>query len=323
METILPNRHTASRCVALLILMFITNIHVQANRVGVYCYMAAEGSHVYADKNIRASLVLSPDGVALLEVNNLTDSIIYVDRANSFAYVNGDSEPFFIPSADTEGNGFVQGIITSDNWDAATFSGFSHSQSHTVFDRRTQPIAPHGRAIVYVWDDLPRFLDSDMVVTDYHGRGNACRKGMFLTSSTAIINDDPTIFIPDHCVKFRKGERRDYASDATPLTLAANMQYGFIDPTVPNYNMTVETPAKPFRATLSDYVASIVIGDCNGVSKNGLLKNQLSTSGHCFAFRSGKNYITSAAGWVALAGVIVLATAAANSMPETDPDFYF
>lgn len=303
-------------------LMFIISIHMQAARVGVYCYMASGENHVYADKNIRASLVLSPDGAALLEVSNLTDSIVYVDRGNSFAYVNGDSESFYIPSADTESNGFVQGIISDDNWDTTAFSGYTHGQSHTVFNRRTQPIAPHGRAIVYAWDDLPRFLDTDMVATDYHGRGNACRKGMFLTGSTSIINDDPTIFIPNTNAKFRKGERRDYASDATPLTLAVDMQYGFIDPTLPN-SMADETPVKPLRATLSDYVASIVIGESSGVSRNGLLKNQQAANGHCFAFRSGKSYVTAAVGWAALAGVIVLATSSANSMPEIDHDFSF
>ncbi|MBQ9637291.1 MAG: hypothetical protein IJV36_05280 [Prevotella sp.] len=323
MKTTRSDRHTASRQALLLMLMLLTSIHLQAARVGVYCYMAAEGSHVYADRNIRATLVLTPDGTALLEVSNLTDSIIYVDRGNSFAYVNGDSEPFFIPSANTESSGFVQGIITDDGWDTASFSGYSQGQSHTIFDRRTQPIAPHGRAIVYAWDNLPRFLSPHMVSTDYHGRGNSCRKGMFLTGSTAVINGDPTIFVPDNGAKFRKGLRRDYAPDATPLTLAADMQYGFIDPTTPVYNLTAETPAQPIRASLSDYVASIVIGGSDGVSKRGVLTNQTTASSHCFAFRSGKDHAATIGGWAAVAGLVVLMATISPDMPDSDPNFPF
>ena len=49
-----------------------------ARRVGVYCHMAATGTQISEDGNIRASIKICPDGTANLEVENLTNRVIFI-----------------------------------------------------------------------------------------------------------------------------------------------------------------------------------------------------------------------------------------------------
>ena len=54
-----------------------------ARRVGVYCHMAATGTQISEDGNIRAFIMVNHDGTANLEVMNLTDKVIFIRRAYS------------------------------------------------------------------------------------------------------------------------------------------------------------------------------------------------------------------------------------------------
>lgn len=112
----------------LLMMLFAST--VSASQVGVYCMMAAEGTEVYSDNNIRLKIVLTTDGTALLEISNLTSKIIYVDRGRSFSWVNGMSRPL----------------------DISPF-----------YENRLQAIAPHGTTPIYVWEHLPLLLNPDMI----------------------------------------------------------------------------------------------------------------------------------------------------------------
>ena len=63
-----------------------------ARRVGVFCQMAATGTQVSEDGTIRASIVIDSKGEALLEIENLTDKVVFIHRKRSFSLVNGISD---------------------------------------------------------------------------------------------------------------------------------------------------------------------------------------------------------------------------------------
>ena len=101
------------------------------------------------DSNIQASIRLSPQGEALLEVENLTDHIIYVDRRNSFSYVNGQSVQLFLPSVNTESHTVGRGVIYDDSSDIKWVDGESHTSSMTIYNQPIQAIPPHGISVIY------------------------------------------------------------------------------------------------------------------------------------------------------------------------------
>lgn len=232
-------------------------------RVGVYCFFSAGDSRVCNDDNILTRFVVASDGTALLEVTNLTDNVVYIDRGNSFSYVNNFSAPLFEPTSSTESHTYGHGIIHGDSQDyVKRIEGESHTSSRTVFDLRIQPVAPHGTAIVYEWHDLPLLLRPDIIWIGHKPTLFATKcKGHFAGSAHA----------------FRKGESRNYTLNDTPLSLTVNLLYAMD-----------ENGTQPHRVCVSDYVDRIVVGGCRGVSKEGLLALPSSLA-NCFAFRSGKS----------------------------------
>ena len=103
-----------------------------------------------------------------------------------------------------------------------------------------------------------------------------CR-GAFLSPSTAAGAATDS----DNGKKFKKGDRRAYAAEASPLTLAADVQYSLN-----------EDGSHPVRAYVTDYVSSIVVGGSEGVGKDGALRTFFPHAlggKQCFGFRSGKS----------------------------------
>lgn len=265
-----------------LILLFVVVLGVQpsasARRVGVYCYMSGTGSEVFHDGNVEVRLVLSPMGHALVEVENLTDDVVFVDRGRSFAWVNGQSATMFLPSSHTETHTQGYGTVEQDTRHVAWISGESHTNSQTVYDRRIMPVAPHGTTVVYEWRRLPQLMRKDMIRVGRDGSlfSSKCR-GAFLSPSTAAGAATDS----DNGKKFKKGDRRTYAAESSPLTLAADVQYSLN-----------EDGSQPVRAYVTDYVSSIVVGGSEGVGKDGALRTFFPHAlggKQCFGFRSGKS----------------------------------
>ena len=50
--------------------------------------MAATGTQISEDGNIRASIVIDSEGEAVLEIENLTDKVMFIHRKRSFSLVN-------------------------------------------------------------------------------------------------------------------------------------------------------------------------------------------------------------------------------------------
>ncbi len=265
-----------------LILLFVVVLGAHpaasARRVGVYCYMSGTGSEVFHDGNVEVRLVLSPMGHAIVEVENLTDKVIFVDRGRSFAWVNGLSATMFLPSSHTETHTQGYGTVEHDFHHVTWISGESHSDSQTVYDRRILPVAPHGTTVVYEWSRLPQLMRKDMIRVGRDGSlfSSKCR-GAFLTPSAA----------PDaraergNSKKFKMGDSRTYAAESSPLTLAADVQYSLN-----------EDGSQPVRAYVTDYVSSIVVGGSEGVGKDSALRTffpHAIDGKQCFGFRSGKS----------------------------------
>lgn len=217
-------------------------------------------------------------GHAIVEVENLTDKVIFVDRGRSFAWVNGQSVTMFVPSSHTETHTQGYGTVEHDIHHVTWISGESHTDSQTVYDRRIMPVAPHGTTVVYEWSRLPQLMRKDMIRVGRDGTlFSANCRGAFLSPSTAAgaATDSGS------SKKFKKGDRRTYAAEASPLTLAADVQYSLN-----------EDGSQPVRAYVTDYVSSIVVGGSEGVGKDGALRTFFPHAlggKQCFGFRSGKS----------------------------------
>ena len=301
-----------SRFVRLILLvMAVLGSHptASARRVGVYCYMSGTGSEVCRDGKVEVRLVLSPMGHALVEVENLTDDVVFVDRGRSFAWVNGLSATMFLPSSHTETHTQGYGTVEHDIHHVTWISGESHSDSQTVYDRRILPVAPHGTAVVYEWHRLPQLMRKDMIRVGSDGSlfSSKCR-GAFLTPSTAAGAVTDT----DSGKKFKKGDCRMYSAEASPLTLAADVQYSLS-----------EDGSQPVRAYVTDYVSSVVVGGSEGVGKNGALRTFFPHAlggKQCFGFRSGKSSGLMIGEIVSLALVVAIPLAI-GSQSFDEPDW--
>ena len=286
-----------------LILLFVVVLGVHpaasARRVGVYCYMSGTGSEVCHDGNVEVRLVLSPAGHAIVEIENLTDKVIFVDRGRSFAWVNGQSVTMFVPSSHTETHTQGYGTVEHDIRHVTWISGESHTNSQTVYDRRIMPVAPHGTTVVYEWCRLPQLMRKDMIRVG---------RGAFLSPSTAagVATDTGS------SKKFKKGDRRTYAAEASPLTLAADVQYSLN-----------EDGSQPVRAYVTDYVSSVVVGGSEGVGKDGALRTFFPHAlggKQCFGFRSGKSSGL-IVGEIASLALVVAIPLAMKSQSLDEPDW--
>lgn len=296
-----------------LILLFVVVLGAHpaasARRVGVYCYMSGTGSEVCHDGNVEVRLVLSPAGHAIVEIENLTDKVIFVDRGRSFAWVNGQSVTMFVPSSHTETHTQGYGTVEHDIRHVTWISGESHTNSQTVYDRRIMPVAPHGTAVVYEWRRLPQLMRKDMIRVGRDGSlfSSKCR-GAFLSPSTAAGAATDS----DSSKKFKKGDRRTYAAEASPLTLAADVQYSLS-----------EDGSQPVRAYVTDYVSSVVVGSPEGIGKDGALRTffpHAIDGKQCFGFRSGKSSGL-IVGEIASLALVVAIPLAMKSQSLDEPDW--
>lgn len=136
------------------LLVFFGVLSASASQVGVYCMMGSEGTQIYRDQNIRMEIALTLNGTAVLEVENLTDKVMYIDLARSFVWVNGASTSLSQPRM--------------DSFEA---------------EDRLLTIAPHGVNTIYAWEQLPLLLNPQMIyVGEPKSWGNTSR-GRFLDTN--------------------------------------------------------------------------------------------------------------------------------------------
>lgn len=223
-----------------------------AKRVGVYCFFADNGSQFYEDENVKA--VIAMEGkIGQLALYNKTDKIIYVDRANTFAYTNGQPETLFKNSATTTSHTKGQGAslnlggvagslgiggIVGGILGGATFGGGSSDQNGTtVFEQRVIAIAPKSIFVLYSWNALKDDFDKSKVEV-----GGLGQQGRFVNSNTGSKE------------KFRKGLSRHYEDGMSPLELRGVIKYS----TEENFNSS-------HLVNVSNYITDIVIDNFRGV----------------------------------------------------------
>lgn len=254
----------------LFVMLLSISFAADAKRVGVYCFFANDSTRFFHDENIRAQIAVTPDGVVVVEVENLSDDIIYIDRGNSFSIINDLSAPLFFPSSSTESHTYGWGVARKNEAGNETWvNGESHSQSHTVYNQRIQPVAPHGIAVVSSWTNMTRMLRPDMVK-----RGKDTDWLRFKCRGQFGDTNEP----------FCKGDARYYTFEYTPLSLTLDLQY------------RIQGEENIHRVHLSDYITAIEVGPYQGVSREGIILQEsyaAASNGrrlsNCIAFRSGKS----------------------------------
>lgn len=279
--------------VTLSVMLF--SIVASASEVGVYCFMASEGSETNGDENLRVKLVINGKGTMLLEVENLTDRIIFIDRGRSFAWTNEASMPLFAMRSTTDSHTYGERVICGWSNDVKWEESESYTHSRTMYDQRIQAVAPHGTTLVYSWEGLSHLLDDSMIaIGKPSGWFTSHCKGKFLDTGK----------------KFRQGDKRFYDRLNTPLTLAADIEYSFKE---------IGEPVG--RISVSDYVSEIKVDSRYGVTRDGELLNHTKAFKRCFGFRSGKTtgaIVGETLTTAALVGLVVLAITAD---PQPDSDF--
>ena len=143
------------------LLVFFGVLSASASQVGVYCMMGSEGSQIYCDHNIRLQIALTIDGTAVLEAENFTDQVMYIDLARSFVWVNGASKSLVEPRA--------QSFETEE---------------------RLVPIAPHGVNTIFAWEQLPLLLNPQMIYVGEPKSWGNTSKGRFLDTNKKFQKGD-------------------------------------------------------------------------------------------------------------------------------------
>ena len=143
------------------LLVFFGVLSASASQVGVYCMMGSEGSQIYRDQDIRMEIALTLNGTAVLEVENLTDKVMYIDLARSFVWVNGASKSLSQPRMDS----------------------FEPED-------RLLTIAPRGVNTIYAWEQLPLLLNPQMIYVGEPKSWGNTSKGRFLDTNKKFRKGD-------------------------------------------------------------------------------------------------------------------------------------
>lgn len=234
-----------------------------AKRLGVYCFFADNGSQLYEDENVK--LLISSDyekNIIYLAIYNKRNDIIYVDKGNSFAYINGKPETLFKNSVTTTSNTTGSGVSVNlgdmaralrlstpvaNGLSPFTISNNNYEQrGTTVFEQRIISVAPNSVSIIYIWDSLKKQFQKSVVdvgdVSDMWMPTTIKKQGRFINST-------------GNREKFAKGLSKHYEEGFSPLDLKAVVKYS-----------REENFASSNLVTVSNYVADMVIDSYKGIN---------------------------------------------------------
>lgn len=239
--------------------LFAIALCASARCVGAYCYFANTGSELYEDANVKVVLAMEKDEMKLA-IYNKTDQIIYVDKANTFAYTNGTPEMLFKNSAQTTSktksggaslnlggvaNALGVGGIAGGLLSGVTVGGGNSSQNGTiVYEQRVIPVAPKSIALLYSWEH-PRdyFIEGlTQYAPRYKGSGFGSKRIRFI---------DPAIGYKE---KPDFGTVKSYTEGLSPFSVRGVVKYA-----------TDENFETATQATVSNYISDIVIDSYKGV----------------------------------------------------------
>ena len=119
------------RLISLLFVLAIIG-SVQAKRIGYYFYFDTPDKHTYEDTNLKVYIQNSE-----IFVSNKTDKIIYVDKENSFAFINDLSYNMFNNQATTSGTTYSYGASTNLGAINSNLSGISIGSGSGIYNQTT------------------------------------------------------------------------------------------------------------------------------------------------------------------------------------------
>lgn len=233
--------------------------YASAKRVGVYCFFENTGQQLYEDDKIQIVTMCVDNGMKVA-IQNKTSEIIYIDKANSFVYINGTPVSLFKNSAhttnvsETSGTSFNMGGVAralglggtlGALMGATTVGGATTTSDATIiYEQRILAIAPHSAEIMYTCGVSlsPNIIDEG----DEGGFSTVRwgRDGKFIDPHTGRVD------------KFRIGMSRNYNQTTTPFELKFVTTYS-----------TEENFQNKYLVSNNHYISNIVIDNKKGVRK--------------------------------------------------------
>jgi len=232
-------------------ILMLCGINATAKKTGMYLFFDLPQNHIYEDSIIK--LVIAFEGNAKLVLYNKTDNVIYVDKENTFAYINNVPENLFKNSVQTVSHsnntgasvnlGSVAGALGISGplgtlANGINVGGGSGNTSGTMtYEKRILSVAPKSTAFLYEWNPV-----EDLFKTNY-------------CMSTGSIGENGYFNYP-HKEKFKKGMVRNFPPTGSPLHYNAIVRYSITE------NFSAYT-----QAQTDNYLAHIVIDSYKGVKK--------------------------------------------------------
>ena len=266
---------------------FLVCLSVSAKRVGVYCFWADNGQHLYEDESVKVILTMDTTW-PVLAIYNKTDEAIYVDRGNTFVYTNGRPETLFKNTSTTTSNtdtggaslnlGGIAGAlgiggIAGGILGGTTIGGGNAStQGTTVYETRVLAVAPKSFTILYTWVNARLLFNPNIIKCPRY----TDKRDRFINLQTG------------EKVKVKKGMHRHFNESMPLLHLGGNVKYSKFE------NMDA---AK--SATVTNYITDVVIDSHKGIHDPSYLPV------NCQPYR-GKSVFKyqSGAGWAGTPGGI-------------------
>lgn len=284
-----------------------------AKSVGVYCFFSDTKTNLYEDENTKLVGIYLANQIHIAVVNK-TSKILYIDKANSFIYVNGTPISLFTNAVHSTGTteskghsvnlgGIARGLgfgglVTAGLSAVNVGGGTSTQNTTTIYEQRVLAIAPHATEELYSIGDLRHQFDNSIVYAGEKpsfGGISAGQHGMFIDQKTGKRT------------KFKIGDSRHYDQDTTPLEVKAAITY---------------SPSEQFTESqlisVSHYISDIVIDHKKGARNNKRAANAylphcapyFAKNMDCHKFISGRNVGIPIAAVVTMMVSITGATAA-------------
>lgn len=310
----------------LLLLCFIFTAltsSTYAKSVGVYCFFSDANTDLYEDENTK--LVSSFHGEQIdIAITNKTSKVLYIDKANSFIYLNGTPISLFTNAVHTTGTtdssghsvnlgGIARSLgvggLVAAGLSAVNVGGGSSTQSSTtIYEQRILAIAPHATEVLYSIRSLRDKFDDSIVCIGKQPSFlsmSAGRHGKFIDLQTKKRT------------KFKIGDSRHYEQNTTPLEVKAAITYS-----------TGEQFTEIQLITVSQHISDIVIDNKKGARNNKKAANvhlpycapYMARNMDCLKFISGVNILPPIAAYttcvIAISGSIALIVVAVSATSE-------
>ena len=205
----------------LLLLSLLCCFTLHAKRRSLFFFFEPYSAHLYEDYYVNVNIVASGEVMQLI-VFNKTDQVIYVDKDNSFAYVNDMPETLFQNSVQTKGKSTKNGVAMNLGGVASalgirggvgaimngTTIGNESGQftSTSFYEKRILSIAPTSGIVLYTWNP---FNDLERIGAI---KFNGFAKKLWNARSSKHE-------------RFKKGEFFNYTYQNTPLRYKAVIKY--------------------------------------------------------------------------------------------------